>query len=286
MFENIGNKIKSVAKAICIISSIFIIAISVVLSLAGCGGEKIPEPTPTPTPAITAEPTPTPIPTPTPEPTPTPKPNYSWQKYTFTETTPDGYQIEKYYAFIDQWISSRDEERIQRICNELNINNMPSAQNMGLKVNETDPQLYYVFGKASCANVTQGWNIDEGNAKSISYEVGIELPPDAENADTNKMSYSIILHGFYSDSVSTAHTYGNYGYFQRDDHAYSSALGISLNKNRSGTLPFVIAVYSQTNPNYPDGDDWYKALSVTVRDKMNYVGSSRYEPEFKFTPIP
>ena len=260
---------------------------ALILSLAACGGAKTEKPekteistkTPQPTEFIVTE-APTPRLTAVPTPRPTPVTSYKWKKYSYKETTNDGYQIEKYYSFTDKWISSSDESQIERICNELNIKNMPSAKNIGIKVNETEPQFYYIFGKVSCANITEGWDINEDNAKSVNYHIGMQLTDTKNNKNAIKLSSSAILRGFYSDGISQAYSRG--GRFA-DDKNQLRSLGVKLSKNKSGVVPFVIAVYSQKNPNYPNGDDWYKELEIMVTDKSDYV-NGHYEPEFKFIP--
>ena len=253
-----------------IISLISLTALIMILN--SCGGTKQTEPAQTELPIETPQPTEIVV-TEAPTAKPTPRPSYTWKKHSYIETTNDGYKIEKYYSFTDKWISSSDEAQIKKICSELHIENMPSVQNIGIKINEAEPQFYYVFGKVSCANITEGWDINEDNAKNVNYHIGIQR---SDNKTDAKINGSTVLRGFYSDGISQAHCSG--GSLFHDSRKYPWSLGVKLNKNKSGTVPFVIAVYSQKNPNYPNGDDWYKDLEITVRD------SGRYEPDFKFVP--
>lgn len=263
---------------------IFIITISMLMSLAGCGSKsttvETTEETATNEPITTQEPIETQTPKPTPTPEPTPAQNYSWEKYTCTWEDQDGYVIEKNYSFIDSWIDCNDTATVNKICNEIGINSLPPTDAgfdyYGNLIKEKNPHMVYLFGTVQCKNVTQGWDITDNNAKDIGFPVRLLDSKDIE-APTGGLDSSTIMHAFYSSKTVNMMHRSPVGF------SYSLPQGIwmRLNKNISAKLPFCIKVYSPINPNYPQGNNWYENLRVTAG---NRVGNPGGDPDFIFQP--
>ena len=200
-----------------------------------------------------------------------------WKYFDTEVTTNEGYVINLHYAFTDRWVDSYDTELVEELTEYVGIDcvdSLSSVNNLGINPNGVNtfydeyekggnPHLKYIFGYLQCDNITEGWDISEENRQDVYYLIGAD-------GDDKSLWNKSSLAGFYSDDVVQSYrVYSPKSVYLRDEGGYGyphGSFGITLKSNQSGNLPFVLAVYSPVNPNYPDGDKWYEDVAVTVHD--------------------
>lgn len=250
---------------------LFIIAISVTLSLAGCGGKST-------TVETTAEPganetvaTQEPIETKTQEPTPTPEPtpemNIEWTTATVTRTDNDGYKYEITYRF-SPWILLSNTDVVEKAWKEVNRNNdtLPSFNDWGLSHNgnvykrDIDygkyfyatamTDMYYCVGSFEIKNITEGWSITENSSRSFDFSF-------ANNYNYYKpIENRHILRIFYSNGAKDTTTW------------FSGSA--KLTSNKWGSVPFILMTAESFDPNNPNGKFLADIQKVAIGDK--YLG--------------
>lgn len=225
---------------------------------------------------------------------------FEWIERTNTVQDADGYKYEISIK-ISPWIFSSNESVLQNAWNEVGKDNtlpgfgdiyFPLSSNNTYQTDwlndfdndsssqqghrftsySTKDDFYYSVGQISVKNITDGWDIEESNPRTIRYTLGVQ------HSDPHN------IQGLYVENSNAYSAMGRIFYSSRyEDTSAGILISPSLVKNTWGPVSFVLIAPESFSPNTPDGEYYEYWKDTKLKAGPPYISYSVYTEELENT---
>lgn len=189
--------------------------------------------------------------------------NVSISEYTRAFTSDNGYEIVATIRISDQWIRSTDSALMQGTWEALGgVGTAPNCGDISKGGEVYEDNSVLVYGSLSFENVTKNFDITEGSAQSIIYQLGLDATQDVTytSGDGIKM--------YYSDGAKIL----------RNMEEFFPL----MESNYWGPVPFACCVTRVFTPNYPEGDPVLDAIVFSYKEFTMRVDDDDYWDSISF----